>query len=295
MDASRQEGEYPSEEVNVQEEQPKKNDRWFVAPDKYAELAIKPASRSATYEAQKDDDTELIFFTFPRNFDLKSLKGQSINLPTKKMTEVALEGQMKVNDEGETVAESCVIKPTKAMEYTHVVSIFPTGDTNAGAAHWMVGKPFSAGYTIATTATLKAKTSACCEAMEAASEAKAKAAEAEMEKKSKRKLAVKRSAKVTAVQGYGVGVKDTILGEETDGNRTIDVVPLESLWSRWTAVGGTKRSREEQQKQQQLSSSSKNKKAKKTKSSSEEDMNDDDKEEDEVEIPKKKKARKEKN
>ena len=201
-----------------------------------------------------------------------------MKLPTNEHKQLILEGQVKVEGEEKTVAESCTLLPAKAMEYSHVVSVFPTGDTAPTAARWLVGKPFSAGYTVAASATLKAETSACSAAEEAAAKAKAKALESVSDdKKGRKKVRVKSDAKLTAVQEYGVGLKDTILGEETDGNRTIDVVPLDSLWSHWTAVGGTKRSREEQQRQASLFSSSKK---------------DDDEDAAEVEQPKKK-ARKE--
>jgi len=259
-----------SGEEETVEKEVKKNDRWFVAPEKFVELAAKPASRSATFDAQKDNDTELIFFTFPQSFDLKSLTGQSFDLPTEEHEELPLEGKIKVGDEEESVEESCVLIPAKAMEYTHVVPIFPTGETSANSAHWMVGKPFSAGYTVAAAATLKAETSALSETAET---------------KSKDRVRVKRGAKYTAVQEYGVGTKDTILGEETESNRTIDVVPLESLWSHWTAVGGTKRSREEQQEEAKelAKAAAKNKKQKHA---------EDDVEEGEEEQVPKKKARK---
>jgi len=273
--SSEEEPEVSGEE-NVMEdvhEEEKKDERWFVAPDKYVELSVKPANRSATFEAQKNEDTELIFFTFPQSFDLQCLKGQSLVLPVKEHAEVALEGKMKVDSEEEGVTESCVIIPSKAMEYTHVVPIFPTGDASPNAAHWMIGKPFSAGYTVTAAATLKAKPSALSDAMD---------------KKSKAKVRVKRGAKLTAVQEYGVGIKDTILGEETDGNRTIDVVPLESLWSRWTAVGGTKRSREEQLRQAEELAKAISKNAKKSKKA----KNEDEEGEDEVAEQPKKKSRK---
>jgi len=258
----------------------KSEDRWFAAPEDLVELSAKPASRSVTYDAQKKDETELIFFTFPQNFDLKSLSGKSLKLPSKERSTVDIDGQIVCEGSEERVEEPCVLAPTKAMEYTHVVALFPTGDTSG--AKWMVGKPFSSGYSIAAAATLKAESSASTAV--AADDAK----EAAADKKGKGKVRVKKPAKMTAVQDYGVGVKDAVLGEETEGNRTIDVVPLESLWSRWTAVGGNKRSREEQQQQQQKPKSDKPKKKNKKIAKEQQEQE----EQEVVEEPKKKKTRK---
>jgi len=62
---SDEESEHSTEE-SVQEA-PRSDDRWFVAPEKLVQLSAKPASKAATFGAQKDDDTELVFFTFPQN------------------------------------------------------------------------------------------------------------------------------------------------------------------------------------------------------------------------------------
>ena len=70
---------------------------------------------------------------------------------------MSIEGQFASEASEEGVAEPCVLAPTKAMEYTHVVPLFPTGELSGTGAKWMMGKPFSAGYTVAAAATLKAE------------------------------------------------------------------------------------------------------------------------------------------
>ena len=180
-------------------------------------------------------------------FDLKSLTGKTLRLPTKESAEEAVEGRMVYDGTG--AKEACVLAMTKEMEYSHIVPLFPTGDDGRDAAKWLVGKPFKAGFTVAAAATLKAEMSEGAAA--AAAKAQAQAAdEAEGKKGSKAKGRARKAPKMTAVQEYGVGIHDAVLGEETDRNRSVAEVPLASLWTRWTAVGGQKRSREEQEAQQ---------------------------------------------
>lgn len=184
---------------------------------------------------------------FCPQFDLKSLTGKSLRLPTKESAEEAVEGRLVYD--GTAAKEACVLAMTKEMEYSHIVPLFPTGDDGRDTAKWLVGKPFTAGFTVAAAATLKAEMSQGAAA--AAAKAQAQADEGEGKKGGKAKGRAKRAPKMTAVQEYGVGIHDAVLGEETDRNRSVAEVPLESLWTRWTAVGGHKRSREEQEQQQQ--------------------------------------------
>ena len=50
-----------------EEEKPKAPEPWFVPPSKLLAMPSKPASKSASYDAQADEDIELRLFTFPLN------------------------------------------------------------------------------------------------------------------------------------------------------------------------------------------------------------------------------------
>ena len=50
-----------------EEEKPKVPEPWFVPPSKLLAMPSKPASKSASYDAQADEDIELRLFTFPLN------------------------------------------------------------------------------------------------------------------------------------------------------------------------------------------------------------------------------------
>ena len=153
-----------------------------------------------------------------------------------------MEGRLVYDGAG--ADEACVLAMTKEMEYERIVPLFPTGAAARDAAQWLVGKPFTAGFTVATAATLRAEQSA---GAAAAAERAAKAAEEGDAKKGRAKGKARRGPRRTAVQEYGVGIRDAVLGEETDRNRAVAEVPLDALWTHWTAVGGQKRSREEQE------------------------------------------------
>ena len=155
-----------------------------------------------------------------------------------KQKEVELEARARCAESDKTVTERFVVAETHAVEYSHVVAMFPTGARGEKEARYLVGKPFSGGYKVSAVPTLRAEPSAAAKA-----DAQTRAKAQESSSSSKKRLAT--TKKVDAPK-YCVGVSDAVLGEETDSNRTIAVVPTESLRTHWVALGGCKRSRAEE-------------------------------------------------